>query len=162
MDPNDLLTTLAQLGVTIAGFSGIVVALGSRARGEWSERDWRLLAALLETSGAVVLWSLLPMLLLAAELPAPRVWLLSSASWALGYIAILARDARKIAQNPRRDADRGLILLVYVTVGGALVLQAVNLLWMRVAWPHLAALTLLLALSFVAFLQLLQHEASPR
>jgi hypothetical protein len=55
MNATDLLTALAQLGVALAGFSGIVVVLGARATGRWSSRERELLVVLLGTSANVVI-----------------------------------------------------------------------------------------------------------
>jgi hypothetical protein len=155
MNPTDLLATLAQLGVALAGFSGIVVVLGSRASGEWSLRERQLLSALLATSGSVILWSILPLLLLAAALSDPRVWLLSSGSWFIAQLAILVIRGRQFARDP---ADEGWErrFLIFAFVGGStiLVVQLANL-WLRLPWPHLTAVTWHLMLSFLVFVRLL-------
>src|SRR4030095_7834119 len=155
MDANGLLTTLAQLGVALAGFSGVVVALGARARGQWSSRERGLLLVLLERRGAVVLWRLLPLLFLAAELAEPMVWFLSSTSWVIVQGAYLVRGVGLFAKNPSVRRERILSILFVGTVA-ALAVQITNLVWLRVAWPHLAAITWHLAVSFVVFGQLLQ------
>ena len=158
MHANDLLTTLAQLGVALAGFSGVVVALGARARGEWSPRERGLLRVLLERSGAVVLWSLLPLLLLAAELTERRVWFLSSTSWVIVQGAYLVRGVRLVVKNPSIRRERTFLIPSFVGTVAVLAMQITNLFWLRVAWPHLAAIMWHLALSFVVFVQLLQQE----
>ena len=161
MNATDLLTTLAQLGVALAGFSGIVVVLGARATGEWSSRERRLLSVLLAASGAVILWSLLPLLLLASQLPERSVWLLSSGSWVIGQLAILALRARQVAQDRDvRRQERTFLLAAFLGGVTALSLQLVNLVWLGVAWPHLAAVTWHLSLSFLVFVRLLQPTAS--
>jgi hypothetical protein len=55
MAPEDILTTTAEIGIALAGFSGIVAVLGRRAEGAWSGADRVRLAMLLETSFAAVL-----------------------------------------------------------------------------------------------------------
>jgi hypothetical protein len=152
----DLLVTLAQLGVALAGFSGIVVVLGARASGQWSARERQLLSVLLAASGAVILWSLLPLLLLASELPERRVWLISSGTWAMGQVVVLALRSRQVVRDRgARGQDR--ILLVSAFLGGvaALGVQLVNL-RLTVAWPHLTGVAWHLALSFLVFVRLLQ------
>jgi hypothetical protein len=161
MIATDLLTTLAQLGVALAGFSGIVVVLGARATGEWSPRERRLLSILLGGSGAAILWSLLPLLLLASQLPERRVWLLSSGSWIITQVPVLAVRTRQVAQDrDARSQERGFVIFVFLSGVTALAVQLVNLLWLGLAWPHLAAVTWHLALSFLVFVRLLQPPPS--
>jgi hypothetical protein len=160
MSAENLLTTLAQLGVALAGFSGIVAVLGERARGEWSSRERQLLSVLLATSGGVILWSLLPLLLLASQLPERRVWLFSSAGWVIQQVAILALRARQVARDPAvRAQERGFLVFAWLGGVAALAVQLVNLAWLGVAWPHLAAVMWHLALSFLVFVRLLQLGA---
>jgi hypothetical protein len=157
MNATDLLTTLAQLGVALAGFSGIVVVLGARAsdRGPLGERQ--LLSVLLATSGAVILWSLLPLLLFVSQLPDRRVWLLSSGSWVIGQVGVLTLRVRQVAQDRSAlSQERGFVTFGFFGGVTALAVQLVNLLWLGVAWPHLAAVTWHLALSFLVFVRLLQ------
>jgi hypothetical protein len=160
MNPTDLLTTLAQLGVALAGFSGIVSVLGTRASGEWSSWERTLLAVLLATSGGVILWSLLPLLLLASGLAEGRVWRLSSASWVVAQVAVLSHRVRQVVRD-RDTRTQGGVLVIAAFLGGvsALVVQAVNV-WLAVAWPHLAAVTWYLLLSFLVFVLLLQPPRS--
>jgi hypothetical protein len=161
VNPSDLLTTLAQLGVALAGFSGIVVVLGARASGDWSARERQLLSVLLATSGAVILWSLLPLLLSASQLTDRRVWLLSSGSWAIGQVGILVFRARQLARDPSAFAqDRGLAITAFCGGVAALGVQLVNSFSWGIAWPHLAAVTWHLALSFLVFVRLLQPPQS--
>jgi hypothetical protein len=158
MNAADLLTTFAQLGVALAGFSGVVVALGARPTGQWSSREQQLLTILLGTGGGVILWSILPLLLLAAELSERKVWLISSGSWCLAQGAVLVVRARGLARD--RDAqtqERGLVTFAFLGGISALAIQLANLIWLAVAWPHLAAVAWQLALSFLVFVRLLRH-----
>jgi hypothetical protein len=160
MDATELLTTLAQLGVALAGFSGIVVVLGARANGRWSARERQLLSALLAASGSVILWSLLPLLLLASELSDHRVWLVSSGSWVVGQVAVLAlRSRQAVRDREARAEDRVLVVSLFLGGVTALAVQVANL-RLAVAWPHLAGVSWHLAVSFLVFVRLLQP--SPR
>jgi hypothetical protein len=158
MDATDLLTTFAQLGVGLAGFSGIVVVLGSRARGEWSSHERRLLDQLLADSGEVILWSLFPLVLLIAGVGEPTVWLLSSASWALTHSAIFLLGVRAVRQATGSLQNPGLIIYAFVAAFAAIAAQIANVAWLRVAWPHVAAVSFNLTLSFLVFVQLLRQR----
>jgi hypothetical protein len=157
MNASDLLTTLAQLGVTLAGFSGIVVVLGARAAGQWSSREQQLLTILLGASGSAILWSILPLLLLAAELPERRVWLVSSGIWCINQAAVLVVRVRGLAQDPdARTQERSWVIFAFLGSITALAIQLANLIWLGVAWPHLTAVVWQLVLSFLVFVRLLK------
>jgi hypothetical protein len=161
MSATDLLTTLAQLGVALAGFSGIVVVLGARGSGDWSSWDRQFLSVLLATSGAVVLWSLVPLLLLASDLDERNVWLLSSGSWVVGQVLVLGIRIRQVARDQNALAqERTFVIPAFLGGVAALAVQLANLFWLGVAWPHLAAVTWHVALSFLVFVRLLQPPPS--
>src|SRR5262245_39180355 len=128
MSATDLLTTLAQLGVALAGFSGIVVVLGARATGQWSSRERQLLNILLGSSGSVILWMILPLLLLAAEVAERRLWLISSAGWCIVHTAVLMVRARAATRDRESAAqERGLMIFAFSGGIAALSLQLANL-----------------------------------
>jgi len=79
----DLLQTLAEVGVAIAGFTGVVVVLGRRARGDWSPPEIQWLHMLLLSSLSVVFFALLPVVLENAGLLPSGVWRLSA-----GFLAV--------------------------------------------------------------------------
>jgi VIT1/CCC1 family predicted Fe2+/Mn2+ transporter len=157
-----LLATFANLGVALAGFSGIVVAVGGHARGEWSSRDRYLLTALLTSSGGSTLLSVLPLMLASAPLAEPTIWVVSSASAVVLQVGLLAVRARKIS----READtriRERFVLVASYGGGAafMILQLVNCFWLRTSWPHLATIAWHLAISFTVFVRLVLPSKNP-
>ncbi len=59
----DVLRTFAELGIALAGFSGVVVALGRRSVAEWMLLDGLPTHIPLELSGLVVAFALLPSVL---------------------------------------------------------------------------------------------------
>jgi hypothetical protein len=63
MDGSDALQTFSQLGVALAGFTGVAIVLGGRAAGTWDYVERGQLRQLLESSLAVVLLSMLPLVL---------------------------------------------------------------------------------------------------
>jgi len=150
-----LLATLASIGVALAGFSGIVVALGGHARGEWSRRERYLLTALLISSGGSTLLSVLPLILDSTQLAEPTIWAISNASAIVLQIGLLAFRLRRIPRDPETRA-REHFLLVVVYVGGAtfMMVQLVNCFWLRTAWPHLSTVAWHLAISFTVFVRL--------
>jgi len=162
MTAESLLITYVQIGVAISGFSGIVVSLGNRGRGEWSHRDRQLLYALLAMSGGCTLLSALPLVLASTGLAEPTVWSASSGCSVVLQLGLMVARARQVV----RDADtlaRERWVLAGAYAGGlvSVAVQLVNCVWLGVAWPHLATITFYLAVSFIVFVRLVQPEARP-
>jgi hypothetical protein len=122
MRPEELLTTLAQLGEAVAGFSGIVVVLAKSPANELPARH-SMLDVLLLASFGVVLWSLAPLVMLTTPLAVGTVWKLSSAGWSVQQFAALAARAVQVRRSPESAPPRNLV--VPLAAGGltALALQ---------------------------------------
>ncbi len=73
MSESDILQTFAEVGVAIAGFTGVVFVLGNRAAGEWSRAERIHFRILLESSVYLVLFAILPVVL--------NSYLSTGASW---------------------------------------------------------------------------------
>ena len=100
MEAEGILTTLAEVAIAIAGFSGIVVALQNRTV-DWSETDKLRFSALLQVSFGCVIFSFVPIVLYLMHPSEPFVWRWSSSLW-LVYIACTA--AYRVPQLPRVSA----------------------------------------------------------
>ncbi len=162
MTGEGLLAIYVQVGVTISGFSGIVVSLRNRGPGEWSHHDLQHLYALLGMSGGCALVSALPLILASTGLAEPIVWSASSGCSAVLQLGLMVARARSVV----RDADtlaRARWVLAGAYAGGVVCVaaQLVNCVWLGVAWPHLATITWYLAVSFIVFVRLVQPEARP-
>ena len=162
MTAESLLITYVQVAVAISGFSGIVVSLGKRGRGEWSYHERQLLYTLLGTSGGCALLSALPLVLASTGIAEPTVWSASSGCSVVLQLGLMVARARQVV----RDADM-LARERWMVAGGfaggvvCVALQLVNCVWLGVAWPHLATITWHLAVSFIVFVRLVQPEARP-
>ena len=86
MDQVELLTAIIEASVALLGFSGLVVALGRRASGEWSPVEKLRLINLLGTGVILLGCTLLALTLLSAGLSHAVVWALSSVAWASTYL----------------------------------------------------------------------------
>ena len=109
---SETLRTMAELGIALAGFSGIVAVLGRRLQGEWSSLDRARLLGLLIPSFGVVFFSLLPEVIQGAR--APGLWLriahaLLAAYQVGGMLFVLIRAGPALFA---RRADRVVALLL--------------------------------------------------
>ena len=93
-----ILDTLANIGVTLAAFSGVVGAFRARGPNKWSPTEFRVLWFLILDSFLVVFFALLPIPLALAQLSPDVLWALCSAflgSWFLvGPVLALAGERR--------------------------------------------------------------------
>ncbi len=88
MDQFDAMTVIAELALGIAGFSGVVVALGSRP-GKWPRVDRLRLATLLATGLGALSLVLFAMMLIMLEVDIDLVWRISSFLMALHVLVIM-------------------------------------------------------------------------
>lgn len=84
MDSTDALTTIAEVAVGLAGFSGVVVVLG-RQPGEFTRVEAGRLVVLLMSSLGALFFALLPFALFPLGLDTSTVWRIAA-----GLVAILA------------------------------------------------------------------------
>jgi hypothetical protein len=82
VDPFDTLQTLSQIGIAVTGFAGVVAALDTRRREEWSDLDRGNLYTLLVWSVAVVFLAQLPGVLHGLGGFVPQPWRASHAVFA--------------------------------------------------------------------------------
>ncbi len=149
--PDMVLTSAIQVGIAIAGFTGIVIALSKRDADAKSRA--LLVSILLLSSIGSVFFSFLPMLLSLAGLDAATVWGASSVAFLLYIIAVIAYRWRQFgAVRPAASAP---------VVGGgllfaaAILLQIPNVLAWRAAWPYLVLIVAYVIYSFSVFVTLL-------
>jgi hypothetical protein len=149
--PDMVLTSAIEVGISIAGFTGIVIALSRRDGGESSRA--LLISILLLASIASVFFSFLPMLLSLAGLDDSTVWSTSSATFLTYIVAVFAYRLRQLgAVRPRSSAA--------VVVGGmvflsGVLLQIPNVIWLKAAWPYLVLIVAYVLYAFSVFVTLL-------
>lgn len=86
---------IAQVAVTLAGFSGLVVAVRGAAPARWHARDIWSLAWMLGTSLGALFLALLPLVLSLFRLPESALW--SNPAWSPG-----TRSLRRVNEAMRR------------------------------------------------------------
>ena len=93
------------MGVTLAGFSGVVVAFRVQGAHKWAPLELRALWFLIGDSFLVLLFSLLPILLSLAGWTDDSVWAACSASlgtwFIIGNLLYLSGDAKDRATHSR-------------------------------------------------------------
>ncbi|MFO0866615.1 MAG: hypothetical protein U0744_18575 [Gemmataceae bacterium] len=156
-----LLATFGQVGVAIAGFSGIVVALGDHARGNWTSRERQLLTTLLGTSGSSAFLSFLPLLLSSAKVVESTIWVVSSATSLAFQIGLTVRRSMTVIPDVElRNREFALILAMYAGEAAFGLLQAINCFGPAASWPHLATIFWHLGMSFYVFVRLVRPKGT--
>ena len=85
MDQSETLRTIAEIGIALAGFTGVVAVLGRRSGGDWSPLEALRLHVLIQTSLLVVFLSFLPILLLRAA-SAETAWRTANGACGLALV----------------------------------------------------------------------------
>jgi hypothetical protein len=159
MEEADTLQSFAEIGVALAGFTGVAAVLGRRAAGAWSYVELGQLRQLLESSLAVVLLSLLPLVLERFAEP-PAVWracngLAALAGLALGVNYWIGYFRGPIDTYPRLGRILGYLTTPLVgAMVGAQGLVALGFLPRHASALYLTTLLWLVAVSSVNFVYL--------
>jgi hypothetical protein len=149
---------LAEIGVAIAGFSGVVAVFGARSEGQWTPDDRLRLAFLLACSMTVVFFSLLPFPMTALHVPATVVWRVASGLLAVWLILADILAFRSVARARHRfqlETRPWLKWLVRIGDAAAVSVLLDNVIWMAEAGLLLFALLWLLLQSVIMFTELL-------
>jgi hypothetical protein len=144
----ELLIGLAEISIALAGFTGVVVAFGSRSEGSWHPGDRLRLVFLLAHA--------------AIDDP-QRGWALMSGLWALYMTWSLWASHTRIQDNSdaHGDIDKIANRLIGTLFGALVVVQVVNAAWWQAFPPFLAAVMLNLAGAAMQFARLIRsafHE----
>ncbi len=158
MELTELLIGIAEIAIAMAGFTGVVVAFGSRSQGAWHPGDRLRLAFLLEASLTAAGFALASLWLYTALGDAPWTWRVSSGAWVVATAISLWRSHRNIRINldVHDDIDKVANLLTttcFVLLAG---LQLVNVLYWHSFAPFLGAVLLNLAGAAMQFARLVR------
>jgi hypothetical protein len=156
-----ILNTLAEVAITLAGFSGVVVAFRLRGAHSWSPTELRVLWLLIGDSFLVLFFSLLPFPLAIANWSNDALWGFCNAllgSWfIIGNLLALRGERRdRLAQQlitvPVITPIFYGVVVVAFAMGIALWLSALDLLVPRGQAIYVLGLIALLAFAAVEFL----------
>ena len=158
MDVVELLVGIAEIATALAGFTGVVVAFGSRSEGTWHPGDRLRLGFLLEASLTAGGFALLALLLIASLEDRGLSWQLLSALWFLFMSFSLWRSRQQIRSNldDHGDVDRIANRLTATCFLVLMGVQIVNIIALQTMWPVLAALILNLAGAAMQFARLIR------
>ena len=156
-----ILYTIAEVGVTLAGFSGLAVAFRRHDLSSLSPPEFVALFYLLTNCLLVVLFSLLPIPLLLWGLSESTIWIVCSplmAAWFFGGDVVAIHFVRHHPDEFQWDRApvwfgniQWSILAVAAAMGIVLVLSAADLLIPRGQAPYVLGLLLLLVFSGIEF-----------
>ena len=157
MDIVELLVGIAEIATALAGFTGVVVAFGSRSEGTWHPGDRLRLVFLLEASLTAGGFALLALLLIATLDDRALTWQILSIGWFLFMSFSLWRSRQQIRANldDHGDVDRVANRLTAACFLIVMGIQLVNAATLQTMWPFLAAVILNLAGAAMQFARLI-------
>ena len=148
MDAQGTLAIAAEVGIGLAGFSAVAVAIAASRTADDRRAEWVHLRSLLQSSFAVVLLAYLPMVLSAADVETTTLWRIASGV----YLAYLGVTSIVVVRSGDRTAIGTTPWVVVVSlVGVSTGFNLYNLVAAHGAWPYLAALASGLSIAFSQF-----------
>ena len=111
MDVQSILTTVAEVSIALAGFTGVVAVLGNRRNHDWSPEERLQLRTLVETSLTALFASFAPSVLFLVLTSEPAVW--RSANLFLGalHLANLVAFLRRTTDARPTTSQKGLLVI---------------------------------------------------
>ena len=159
MEFESLFTSAIEVGIGIAGFSGIVAVLGYRSAGEWSRVDRARMGILLQTSFATVLLAFLPLLVSGAIANRELLWSICSGIYvvymALSLVIRIPR-IREHRKDPANEIDNFYLYSVISAIATTVALQFANIVWLRTGWPYAVGVLWTMTFSFTMFVRLMR------
>lgn len=111
MDTQSVLTTVAEVSIALAGFTGVVAVLGNRRKHDWTAEERLQLRTLVETSLTAVFASFAPSVFYLVVTSEPAVW--RSANLILGtlHLANLIAFLRRAKEAKPTASQKGLLAI---------------------------------------------------
>jgi hypothetical protein len=157
VDISEILLTIAEVAVALAGFGGIAAGLGYRARGSWNEQDRFRLLVMVSVSLSLVFACLVPYALLNTGIP--EAWRISSTLALLIPIGNLAIQYRLFKHGLPPGFSLTTTLSILVSNIGAFVLLSFVILQLAdeqsMQGLYAASVLLLLLSPAILFLRLI-------
>ncbi len=165
-DPHGTLSIFAEVSIALAGFSGIVIAVGKRSLGSMSALELRRLSNLFFLSGMALGLSLIGLALLSVGFTNPGViWAWGSATLFLIGIPWLVRDGVRVVRlDPAERAQINVPLIVTFNALAIamLALQLANWVSIHQEWPFFLGLVVIIAGALQQFMLLVRSGLDQR
>ena len=163
MGAAEALGNAAQIAVTIAGFTGVAVVLGSGPVHQWPKVDRFRLAFLLAQSIFALGFCLIGLLFLSTGLPRPFIWRWSSGLAAIAMIGVgasISQSYRRVPVEELSTAGWSTLVLGFVgtTQFGIFCLLIYNAFALCAFWPFFAAIVAAILIATLQFVRLLFSE----
>ncbi len=154
---NDALVGIAEVAIVFAGFAGVSVVLSRRQPGQWTYAEAARMSCMIESSLTAAFFALLPTVFVSFGASLATTWAVCSAGLALATIHHIVLTATRMRRAYSQDLGDRMPLLfrlamfvLNVSVVAALSLNALGVLFDRVAGPFVAGL--LFHLAFAGFM----------
>jgi hypothetical protein len=121
MQSQDILQTISEVAIALAGFSGVVAVLGQRDRGSWSPAELLQLRTLVEPSLIALFGSLLPGTLQLASVSERMSWRISNGVLGVLGIAGLGAFIARARSARITPGQRVLLVLTVPAIGANLL-----------------------------------------
>jgi len=151
------LLVFGELGVALAGFSGITVAIGKRAQGHWDEADRKRLQDLLMASLGAACFGILPIVLTKSGMTDELALQMCSGIFALYLLVGSAGILR--GGSGRLGYSAWIFMIPMLLVIAMLALAAGGVLSRVLEFPYYLGLFWLLFLAATNFVSLLIRDA---
>lgn len=160
MDPNGILVASAEIAIAIAGFSGIVLSVAQRRLNELRDGAKLILSVLIMVTASTLVFSFLPLLLAAAEIPEPTLWAVASTLYALYMVSIALYRLSQHRRLAHEERPGGAFVLLPILTMLALALQLANVFWLVTSWPYATSIVMLNVAGLAVFSHLLWRVAT--
>ena len=145
MDPFEYLLTCAEIGIALAGFAALMVALRERGGGNFSEQDRNIVSLLVERSLIATFLSLHPGVLHGLEIPNEKIALLSSAIFVIFSIYSARRAINVHRSDPNLDdfissISRRILWVAFLVVVSIQVANVIGGVFERSVWWYVLAI----------------------
>jgi hypothetical protein len=147
------LTSAIEVAIAIAGFSGIVAAVGRRGAGHWTAGDQLRLRILLTASGMSLVFAFLPFVLVDVLEPA-RSWRLGSGLQALYFFGISIHRFRQASAGGIASAI-GISRSRAIVQAAAVLMLVANASWYASASLYVLGVLWSVFIAFMTFATLL-------
>lgn len=160
MQGSDVLLTICEVSIAFAGFTSIVGVMGQRAGGAWDSEDSFRLWLMIESSLAMLFFSLLPFAIHYLSFGDSTVWGVSSGAMAAFLVLHMAVVVPRLAPLQRAGGwstrrFEPLIGLLIVATFAVQSLNAIGIGFERNFGAYLLGLILFLGLGSMHFVALL-------